>query len=227
MVNDEDFKKKVKKFFNLDSKIIHNCVDINQIVKQSKTKIDLKFFSGKDFLNIISVGRLTDQKDHITLLRAVNILKNKKIKIIIMGSGKNFEYLNNFIKINNLQNMVKIISYKKNPHKYIKAANVFVLTSKYEGSPNILLEVAAQKKLIISSNCPTGPKKILKNGKGGYLFSVGNYESLAKIITKIDTKSKINRNKINVTFKNLNHYSKNNQLREFLKLFKSNKFLKY
>ena len=226
LVNDEDFRKKVKEYFKLDSKIIHNCIDIDKIIKDSRKKIDLKFFSDKNYLNIISVGRLTDQKDHITLLKAIKILKNKKVKVIIMGSGINLIYLNNFIKKNNLKNIVKIISYKKNPHKYIKAANLFVLTSKYEGSPNILLEVAAQKKLIISSNCPTGPRKILQNGKGGYLFNVGNYKKLAKIISKINIKSKINRNKANATFNNLRHFNKKNQLKEFLELFKSSAALK-
>ena len=50
--------------------------------------------------------------------------------------------------------------------------------------PNILLEAICLKKFVISSNCPTGPKEILSNGKGGLLFSVGKYEELAN---KIDT----------------------------------------
>ena len=54
-----------------------------------------------------------------------------------------------------------------------------ILSSKFEGLPNILLEGLALKKFIISSNCPTGPDEILDSGKGGFLFKVGNFKDLA------------------------------------------------
>ena len=83
-----------------------------------------------------------------------------------------------------LQKKVKIINWQKNPYKVIKSSDVLVLTSKFEGLPNILLEGICLKKFIISSNCPTGPKEILNNGKGGFLFKVGNHKELSqKLLT--------------------------------------------
>ena len=59
---------------------------------------------------------------------------------------------------------------------------IYLLSSKYEGSPNVLLEAIALKKFVISSDCPTGPREILDNGKGGELFKVGDYLMLSNVI---------------------------------------------
>ena len=59
---------------------------------------------------------------------------------------------------------------------------MFVLSSKFEGLPNVLLESLVLKKFIISSDCRTGPKEILLDGKGGFLFNVGDYKMLEKRI---------------------------------------------
>ena len=64
----------------------------------------------------------------------------------------------------------------------MNVADLFVLTSKFEGLPNVLLEALSLKKFVISTNCPTGPSEILLRGKAGYLFKIGNYKQLAKKI---------------------------------------------
>ena len=99
-----------------------------------------------------------------------------------MGNGKEKNNLQNFIKKKKLNKIIRIISYKKNPYPLIKHSDIFVLSSIYEGLPNVLLEAICLKKFIISSNCPTGPREILNNGKGGLLFKSKNYKELAKKI---------------------------------------------
>ena len=117
-------------------------------------------------------------------MKAANILKkNIKFKLLIIGRGKNKKKLNDYINKNNLKKFIKIINYQKNPFPYLRKCNLFILTSKYEGLPNVLLEALTLKKFIISSNCPTGPSEILDNGKNGLLFKVGDYKELAKKIT--------------------------------------------
>ena len=90
-----------------------------------------------------------------------------------------------------LNKIIKIISYKKNPYPLIKHSDIFVLSSIYEGLPNVLLEAICLKKFIISSNCTTGPREILNNGKGGLLFKSKNYKELAKKI--VDFKKNLNK----------------------------------
>ena len=87
-------------------------------------------------------------------------------------------------------------------------SDIKVLSSKFEGNPNILLEIACLKKLIISSNCKVGPSEILQRGKGGLLFKVGDHNKLYNLlkninINDINTKKKINftYNYVNINFK--------------------------
>ena len=72
------------------------------------------------------------------------------------------------------------VFYTSNPFPYIKDSDLFVLSSTFEGLPNVLLEALTLGKPIISSNCPTGPNEILSYGKGGQLFKIGDYKSLSK-----------------------------------------------
>jgi Glycosyltransferase len=93
-----------------------------------------------------------------------------------------------------LNKFFKIINFKKNPYPYIKKSDLFILSSNFEGLPNVLLEAIALNKFVISSNCPTGPSEILDNGKGGLLFKVGNHEELSKkIIYALKNKKKCNK----------------------------------
>tara|TARA_B000000557_G_C20610446_1_gene373616 strand:- start:257 stop:706 length:450 start_codon:yes stop_codon:yes gene_type:complete len=104
------------------------------------------------------------------------------IKLLIMGYGINKKKIKNYIKLNKLEKIVKLIGFKKNPYPYLKKSEVFILTSKYEGLPNVLLEALTLKKFIISTDCPTGPREILKNGKNGELIKVGDLSGLVKKI---------------------------------------------
>mgnify|MGYP001187992943 CR=1 FL=1 len=220
LVNDEDFKKSVKLYFGLNARIVHNCVDIKKINQYKRSKIKFSFFK-KNYLKIISVGRLTLQKDHMTLIKAVNNSKKKnKFRVLILGSGDQKKNIVNYIKQNNLEKIIKISEYKQNPYKYINQSNLFVLPSKYEGSPNILLEVAALKKLIISTNCRTGPRMLLANGKGGHLFKVGDYKQLSKILDNVQLKSKLVKKKINHSFGLVKKYSVYRQKIELLNALK-------
>ena len=77
------------------------------------------------------------------------------------------------------------MGYKEKPWRYVKHCDVFVLTSKYEGLPNVLLEAINENKIIVSTDCPSGPKEILSNHKGGFLFPVNDHIKLANILNYI------------------------------------------
>ena len=216
IVNSKEFKTEMKKKFNVDSIYIYNPLNKNEILKNSKRKIKFKYFENKKNLKILNIGRLTEQKDQLTLLKAINRIKNHKlnIKVLIIGRGIEKKNLKLFINKNNLNNIVKIINFQDNPYPYIQKCDLFILTSKYEGLPNVLLEAALLKKFIISSKCPTGPKEILNNGESGYLFKVGDYKELSSKILKFVESRKDVRRKIINAYKNLNrfNYKKNMKL---------------
>jgi len=220
IVNSFDFQKEFKKLFKVNSICIYNPLNKKTVISQSKQKINFSFFKTKDrYLKLINVARFTDQKDHLTLLKAVNLLKNKvNFKLLIIGRGVNKKKMYNFINKNNLQKKVKIINFKKNPFKYISKSDLFILSSKFEGLPNVLLEAITLKKYVISSNCPTGPKEILSNGKGGGLFKVGDYQALSnQIVSYYKNKNKFKK-KINYAFKSLYRFDYFVNLRKYLKV---------
>ena len=136
----------------------------------------------------------------MTLLKAFKkLLKFKKSRLLLIGSGEDENKLKKFIKDQEISKFVKFIAFTKNPFKYITKSDVKVLSSKFEGNPNILLEVACLKKLIISSDCKVGPREILQAGKGGFLYKVGNHRKLCELLKNIKLSSKEIKNKIKIS----------------------------
>tara|TARA_E500000331_G_scaffold344497_1_gene380837 strand:- start:716 stop:1819 length:1104 start_codon:yes stop_codon:yes gene_type:complete len=223
LTNSEIFRKQMDKNFNIKSICIYNPLNKKEILRKSKEKINFNFFNSKRVLKIINIGRFTDQKDQITILKSAEILKkmNLKFQILLVGRGIEKDSLDNFIIEKNLKNNVKIINFQENPYKFINKSDLFVLSSKYEGLPNVLLEAAVLKKFIISSDCPTGPKEILLNGKGGFLFKIGNYKDLAKKIIEYKKNKKKLKKKINITFQNLNRFDYKLNIEKYLNLINS------
>lgn len=222
IVNSKEFKKEYKKRFNIRVKCIYNPLNIKFIKKASNEKIKINFFKNYKKLKIIFIGRLVNQKDPITFVKALNLLKDKiDFRSIIIGRGYYYKTLQNFLLDNKLKNKVKIINWQNNPYKYLKSADLLVLTSKYEGLPNILLEAVSLKKNIISTNCPTGPKEILDNGKGGDLFKVGDYQQLSKRILLLNKNKKKYNHKLEFAYKRLGRFDYEKNLGLYLKEIKS------
>ena len=220
IVNSRNFKAEMKKTFNIKSELIFNPLNQKEIRFLSKLKTNIKFFDNYKYLKILNIGRLTLQKDHMTLLKSLKYIKRKiNFRLLIIGSGLECPKLKNYIKENHLSNNVKIIKYQKNPFGVFRKADLFILSSKYEGSPNVLLEAATLKKFIISSDCPTGPSEILAKGKYGLLFKVGDYKGLAKNILKFHS-MKVDKKKIitNKLYNTLINYDFQKNLNKYLKL---------
>ena len=222
MVNSIEFKKSLKKRFNINAKCIYNPFDKNFIKSNLEKREKIKFFQ-KNYLNLISIGRLHDQKDHLTLLKSINLLKkNFKVRLIIIGKGKEKKILQNFILTNNLQDRVRLFGYLKNPYNYLNNSDIVISTSKFEGLPNILLEAQYLKKYIISTNCETGPKEILLNGEAGDLISIGDYKKLSFLIKNYHKRKKIIKKMISTGTKNFYRFDYRLNCIKFLKFIKNN-----
>lgn len=219
IVNSYEFKNNFKNYYNLDSTVILNPLKI------VKTKKKISFFKNFNRLKIICIGRLTHQKDHMTLLKSLELLKYKfkvNFRLYLIGRGYNFNLLSNFIKNSSLQKNIKLAGYKKNAFEYINSSDLLVLTSRYEGLPNVLIEAQALGVPIISSDCPSGPKEILMNGKLGELFKVGDYKSLSKKLFEFYKSKKKLRKKSILAKKYLYRYDYNTNLKRYTKILKEN-----
>jgi glycosyltransferase involved in cell wall biosynthesis len=219
LVNSFDFKKEMDKKYSINSLCILNPFDFKNIKRKSYEKAQ-KIYKKKNSLKIISVGRLTDQKDFLTLLKAIKILKNKReVELVIVGKGREKKRLEDYVLNEKLETYVRFIGYQKNPFKFIKQADIFILTSLFEGSPNVLVEALFLKKYVISTDCPTGPREILNNGKYGSLVKIGDYKEISKILVNYK-KNKIIKKKINLGHNSLKKFSYEINCEKYLNLIK-------
>lgn len=134
---------------------IYNPIDIEKIesVKPISNFYDPLFF------NIISIGRLTEVKNHSFLLNA--IAPFEKIRLYILGEGEEEDRLKKLISNLGLEDRVFLLGFKKNPFEYLKNADLFLFGSKHEGFPNVLLESMCCGLPIITTNCKSGPDEML------------------------------------------------------------------
>ena len=225
IVNSFEFKNSLKRFFNINSKCIYNPLDKSKILKLGSIQKKIDFFKGKKYLKIINVGRFTDQKNQLLLLKSIKYLNNRiPLKLLIAGRGTNYTLLKNFINEKKLTKNVLLLNFLKNPYPYIKKADVFILSSNYEGLPNVLLEAQCFKKIIISTKCPTGPREILLNGKAGIFFKMNDYKDLSKKIIYVYENKKRLTNKVKIGYNNLDRFDENKNLNMYYQIIL--KFLK-
>ena len=125
-----------------------------------------------------------------------------------------------YIKTNS-GGLISIKNFTNNPFPYLRFSDIMVLSSMYEGLPNVLLESLALNKFTISSNCPTGPSEILDNGKGGLLFKTGNYKDLAnKILFYLSNKKIFKKMLLHSKFR-LKRFDYNTNLKKYFLLVNS------
>ncbi|NJB35363.1 glycosyltransferase [Croceivirga sp. JEA036] len=136
-------------------KTIYNPIDLERI---NSIKPISDFFN-KDYINLISVGRLQEVKNHSLLISSIK--KFNHIRLYILGEGHLREKLEQQIAENNQENQVFLLGFDSNPYKYLKAADLFIFGSNHEGFPNVLLESLACKLPILTTNCKSGPNEIL------------------------------------------------------------------
>ena len=163
-------------------RVIHNGVDIKNIDKLSFEKIN-HIWIKNNYNVIVSVGRLSEPKGYPYLIEALTIV-NKKIPVylIIIGQGEEEEKLKKLAKKIEIENKVDFIGFKQNPYKYIAKADLFVLSSLWEGFPNVLLEAMACRTPVVSTDAPYGPSEIIEDGLNGYLVPVADSTRLAEKI---------------------------------------------
>lgn len=136
---------------------------------------------------LLSVGRLETQKNHALLLKAFSTLvaNNKDARLIILGSGPLLQDLQGLAKRLRIDSFVEFKQFDKNPFDLIAKADVFVLTSFHEGMPGVLIQALGCATPCISTDCPTGPSELIKNGLNGFLVPVNDPDSLASKLNEL------------------------------------------
>ena len=143
----------------------------------------------------IAVGRFTKQKNFEFLVKNFIKLREKysDIKLVILGDGELLDRIKKIVIHKNLDQEILILGYQKNVFRFFSEARALILPSLWEDPGFVIIEAAACNLNIISSDCKNGPKEILLNGKGGYLFKNNDSDSFKKVF---ETFMESNQNKL-------------------------------
>jgi glycosyltransferase involved in cell wall biosynthesis len=177
-------------------KVIYNPVITADFPKRMTEAVHHPWLGAKKertFKTIVTVGRLVKQKGYDILLKAFSfVTKKQQCKLIFVGTGPLLEPLKLQVKALHMDQHVDFVGYQENPLKYMYNADLFVLSSRWEGLPTVLIEALACGCPVVATDCMHGPSEILGHGEFGKLAMVDNPASLStEILSALTTKPEI------------------------------------
>ncbi len=219
----------VKKIITCSS-VIEKKLNINYSLKNTKTiynPINLKYIYQKllapkpfKFDYILAIGRLNRQKGFDILIKSFAKSDLKSIvKLVILGEGKERKYLKKLIAKLKFKNKVLLLGNVDNPFIYMKYAKFFVLSSRYEGFGNVLLETLACGTPVIATDCETGSSEIVENERNGLLVSVADEEALKVSMERLFFDRELYKRLKTNTQKSVERFDIENIVKDWLKLF--------
>jgi glycosyltransferase involved in cell wall biosynthesis len=159
---------------------IYNPVVTPNLMEQAEARLDHSWFEAGQPPVVLGIGRLTAQKDFHTLLRAFAKLRQFRFaRLMILGEGVERSGLEQLARELDVEQDVAMPGFVSNPYKFMKNANMLVMSSRWEGFGNVLAEAMGCGTPVVATNCPSGPAEILEHGRWGRLVQVGDAEALA------------------------------------------------
>lgn len=165
-----------------DISMIYNPVDIEWIRERATEPVDHEWLTDDSLEVVLAGGRHEPQKGFDTLLDAFSHLGRENTRLVLFGTGPETESLTEQAKALGIENHVSFPGFVENAYTYMESADVFVLSSEYEGFGLVLIEALACGCSVVSTNCESGPAEILEDGAFGQLVPVGDENALADAI---------------------------------------------
>jgi glycosyltransferase involved in cell wall biosynthesis len=183
----------IAKYLGLDREhvtAIYNPIETREIEALSHEPLKHRWFQEETVPIVLGVGRFVDQKDFPLLLHAfARLRQNRPARLVLLGgdesSAEQREHKRQLINLARqlgVQEDLDMPGFKINPYPFLRKASVFVLSSRYEGFGNVLVEALLCGCPVVSTNCPSGPAEILADGRYGMLVPVGDEHRLAEAI---------------------------------------------
>ena len=165
-----EYLKKLKLVDENKFELLYDPVFIIKDTNKKKNE-SLNNFNLKKNDYFLAIGRLTKQKNFVFLIKCFSRLVKDytDIKLVIIGDGEEKEKINRLIRANSLEKNIILLGYQKNVFKFLKNCKGFILSSLWEDPGFVLIEAIVSDSVVISSDCPNGPKEIIKE-KNGILF---------------------------------------------------------
>jgi len=162
-------------------RVVHNPVVTPELLAQTRETSGHPWLQRKETPVLIGVGRLVQQKDFATLIRAFELVRRRlACRLIVLGEGEARADLEALVESLGLDKHVDMPGFVRNPAAYVQEADVFVLSSRWEGFGNVLVEALAAGTPIVSTDCTAGPSEILDEGTYGRLVPVGDVERMSE-----------------------------------------------
>lgn len=207
--------RKEMKNYKID--VIYNPVIDEKFYNKAEEQINEFPYTQSDKPIVVTVGRLSEVKNHNLLIDAFEIvLKTNDAYLVLVGDGELQEELLKKINQLGLSNNIFMLGYKENPYPYIKQADTFVLSSRTEACPLVLVEALALNTKIVSTDCEVGPNEILQNGKYGILCEQ-DVSELAKAIKASLEKQSYNKKEAEIVEEYLEQFKVSKSVGEYLK----------
>ncbi len=184
VANSRETAEEIERITGSPCRYIYNPTLTGDLQKLAEQEVNQEWLK-KDCKNpvVISVGRLSKEKGFDILIKAFSrIQKELDARLVIIGEGEERASLEELAESLGIKDKVWMPGYDENPYKYVSKADVFVLSSFFEGLPNTLIEALAVGTGCVATRCPSGPSEILLDGQGGLLVDVGDTEGLAMAI---------------------------------------------
>lgn len=163
--------------------VIYNPIITPVIQNKINEPIDHQWFKPDEPPVILGAGSLSKVKDFSTLIKAfAQVHKTRDVRLMILGEGSERSKLEELIKELNLEKDVWLPGFIRNPYPYMQHCALFILSSKFEGLPTVLVEALFCGIPVISTDCLSGPREILADGKYGQLVAVGDISSMVQAI---------------------------------------------
>ncbi len=161
--------------------IIYNPVVTTELQEKAKASPKHPWLETGQPPVVLAVGRLMMQKDFPTLIQAfADVRRATPARLLILGEGPDRPALETLIRNLNLEKDVSLLGFVENPYAYMSRASLFVLSSRWEGLPTVLIEALYCGVPVISTDCPSGPREILADGQYGRLVPMQDPVSLAE-----------------------------------------------
>lgn len=169
--------------------VIYNPTVSSDLRARSQASVEHPWFERASVPVILGVGRLTPQKDFGMLLRAfASVRQRRACRLVILGDGPERGCLEQQARELGVVDDLDMPGFVPDALPYMARANVFALSSRYEGLSNVMIEALASGTAVVATDCPSGSAEILDNGRYGRLVDVGDHEAMAQaIVGELDT----------------------------------------
>jgi glycosyltransferase involved in cell wall biosynthesis len=162
-------------------KVLYNPVVTPEVMAKAQAPLDHPWFKAGAPPVVLAVGRLTKQKDFPTLLQAfARVRQNRSCRLMILGEGPDRPALESLVRQQGFASDVALPGFVGNPYAYMSRASLYVLSSQWEGLPTVLIEALYCGPPVVATDCPSGPREILADGKHGALVPVGDVPALTQ-----------------------------------------------